>query len=106
MNLKAIQRALLLVAAVALWLPVALAHEGHQHHLMGTVTNVDQSKVELESTDGKSVTVALTKATKVLRGKAPASVADIKKGARIMVETEGTAEKLTATVVHLAAERK
>ena len=106
MNLKAIQQALFLVAAVALWLPAARAHEGHQHHLMGTVANVDQSTVEIDTTDGKSVTAALTKTTKVFRGKAPAAVADIKKGARIMVETEGTPEKVTATVVHLGAGSK
>lgn len=97
---------LFLFALVALWRPAAFAHEGHQHHIMGTVASVDEHKIEVETTEGKTVAVALTKTTRILRGKEPASATDIKRGARVVIEAKGAPDKLTATVVHLAARSK
>ena len=54
---------LLLIAGL---MPVfLLAHEGHK--VMGTVTAVDANKLELKDKDGKTVSIALTAATKYLR---------------------------------------
>jgi len=92
----------LLFAAVA----PASAHEGHMHHLMGTVTAVDATRLDLTTTEGKSASVGLTPETKVFKGKTPATVADIKKGARVMIETDGSAEHPKAVTIYLGSEAK
>ena len=88
---------------VALAFPAQLvAHEGHEHKVMGTVTTVDASHVEIETADGKKTSVQLNKQTKYLKGKSPATAADIKVGDRIaltVVEKDGTP---TAKEVRLA----
>ena len=88
---------------VALAFPAQLvAHEGHEHKVMGTVTTVDANHVEIETADGKKTSVQLNKKTKYLKGKSPATVDDIKVGDRIaltVVETDG---KPTAKEVRLA----
>jgi len=62
-----------------------LAHEGHEHKLMGTVSAVTQTRLDLDTQDGHKETVTLDKATKCLRGKQPATVQDIKVGDRVVV---------------------
>ena len=69
-----------------------LAHEGHAHKVMGTVAAVDASQVEIDTKDGKKVSVVLNEDTKYLRGKTPVTAADIGIGERIVVtvvEKEG-----------------
>lgn len=80
-------------AVAVLALPVRLmAHEGHAHKIMGTVTAIDATHVEIDTKDGKKESYALTKDTKYLRGKAAAVLADVKKGERVVlsvVEKDG-----------------
>ena len=61
--------------------------------------------VMLKDKAGKEVTVHLTKDTKVLIAKKPATVADIKVGQRIVVTAESvkekTGEKLMAKTIEL-----
>ena len=89
---------------VALVLPAPLvAHEDHEHKVMGTVTNVDASHVELETADGKKMSAQFDKKTKFLQGKSPATAADIKVGVRIalkLIEKDG---QQIAKEVRLAA---
>ena len=73
-----------------------LAHEGH-NHVMGTVTAVDATHVEIKTKDGKSSSVPLTAATKYYKGskgKAAGAASDLKVGVRVMIDLEkdGTAE--------------
>jgi hypothetical protein len=42
-----------------------LAHEGHEHKVMGTVTMAAADHVMLKDKDGKDVTIKVTKETKV-----------------------------------------
>ena len=73
-----------MVALVAMtgW---ALAHEGHEHKIMGKVVTIDEKKIEVESTDGKKVTGALGHDTKYLRDKTVASRTDVKVGERVVI---------------------
>jgi hypothetical protein len=73
-----------LIAALAA-APVAVAHEGHAHKMMGTVTTVQEKQLELKAVDGKTSTVTLDEKTKILRGKAKITVQDIKSGERVVV---------------------
>jgi hypothetical protein len=85
----------------------ALAHPGHEHKILGTVTMAAPDHVMLTDKDGKDVTVHITKDTKVLRDKKPMTVADIKIGMRVVVtavtEKEKGQEKSIARVIVLGA---
>jgi hypothetical protein len=61
------------------------AHEGHVHKVMGTVTAVSASQIEVDTKDAKKQAYALTKETVYRKGKAPASASDVKVGARVVL---------------------
>lgn len=63
---------------------VLRAHEGHDHKIMGTVTMAAADHVMLADTDGKNVTVQVTKDTKV-RATPAMKVQDIKAGTRVVI---------------------
>ena len=93
-----------MTALVVLPLPT-LAHEGHDHKVLGTVTMAAADHVMLQDTNKKEVTVYLTRHTKILRDKKPAKVEDIKKGLRVVITArtvkENNVEKLIAKLIEL-----
>jgi hypothetical protein len=91
---------LMLVAPATVW-----GHEHHEHHLMGTVTAVDASHLELTTTEDKAVSVAITPETKVLKSKTLVGVAEIKKGARVMIQTDGATTEPKAVSIDLGADK-
>jgi len=100
------RRLMLAVAAMALALPLqGLAHEGHDHKVLGTVTMAAPDHVMVKDTKDKDVTVYLTKDTKVLRDKKPAKVEDIRNGLRVVITArtvkENNVEKLMAKQVEI-----
>lgn len=72
-----------------------LAHAGHPH-VMGTITALDTAHIQLETKDGKSVSVPVGAATKYFKGKAAGSLSDMKVGARVVVDLDkdGKAEQI------------
>ena len=96
-----------LIAALAI--PgYTLAHEGHVHQAMGTVTSLHENHLEVKATNGKTSMMTLTEKTKILRGKVRAKAEGPKPGERVVVtatETKGKDGKLTmiATETRLAA---
>jgi hypothetical protein len=80
------RRAMAFVAlsAVALCSGAVLAHEGHDHKIMGTVTMAAADHVMLKDTDGKDVTVKVTRDTKV-KSKPALKVEEIKAGTRVVI---------------------
>ena len=76
------------IVILALAVPGAvLAHEGHTHKVLGTVTDIDYPHLEIETKDKKSVTIMLDGSTVVMRGKTKIKDIDIKVGDRISAET-------------------
>jgi hypothetical protein len=76
------------IAAVVLAVPgLALAHGGHTHKVLGTVTDVDLPHIDVTTTDKKTVTIMLDASTKITRGQAKVADTDIKLGDRISAET-------------------
>ena len=61
-----------------------LAHEGHEHKVMGTVTMAMADHVMLKDKAGKDVTIKVTKDTKV-KAKPAVKVEEIKAGTRVVV---------------------
>lgn len=96
--------AIVLVAFTAAGVGVA-AHERHAHKIMGTISMVHEKHVEIETTDGKKVTVTLNEKTRILKGKSKGSAAELKEGLRVVVEAEGDKE-MVARTVRLPADAK
>ena len=98
--------ALALAFCVALAGPL-LAHGGYTH-VMGTVTAVDATHVEVKTTAGKMVSIKLSDATKYTqqKGGAAATAADMKVGQHVMVEAKGHGTDLEAADVKLGVMAK
>ena len=88
--------------------PRLLAHPGHEHKIMGTVSMVHQNHLEVKATDGKTSVITMDEKTRVLRGTAKMKADTIKPGDRVVgtaVETKDKDGKaiVLATEVRLAA---
>ena len=80
-----------------------LAHEGHEHKVMGTVTMAAADHVMLKDKDGKDVTIKVTKATKV-KAKPMVKVEEIKVGTRIVITAVEEKDKsMTAKIIEVGA---
>ena len=93
-----------LLLAAALFAPsVAMAHPGHDHKLMGTITSIDKDKVVVKTTEGKDMTFEITPLTTFKRGKAKGVAADLKAGMRVVVNIGDGVEPLKAKEVQYSA---
>jgi Domain of unknown function (DUF5666) len=94
-------------AAVALTAALAvapvLAHEGHVHKVMGTVSSIDGKHVVVKTTDGKSVTVMLDDKTTISRGKDKLDASALKVGERISVDAMQEKDMMMAHAIRLAS---
>ena len=73
-------------ALIALLVPVAaLAHEGHPHRFMGTVSAVQDEQLEVKLTDGEVVTFTLNAETIYRQGKTEVVGKLPKAGERVVV---------------------
>ena len=80
-----------------------LAHEGHQHKVMGTVTTAMADHIMLKDKEGKDVTIKVTKDTKV-KAKPALKVDEIKAGTRVVVTTiEEKDKSMTAKSIEVGA---
>lgn len=98
-----------LLAALVLTLSTVgvRAHDGHSHGkeaILGSISRVDGDRLEIADPDGKTVSVALTRATTYLRGASEAKKADLKPGLRVAIETSDGKAGLEAKVVRIGAE--
>lgn len=88
----------LFLAGAVLVPGILLAHEGH-HHVMGTVTAVDATHVEVKTTDGKSSSIPLSAQTKYYKdskGKVTGAASDLKVGSRVVIDLakDGSANEI------------
>jgi hypothetical protein len=102
--------AVVLIVLVATQVAAVLAHEGHEHKIMGTVSMVHENHLEVKMKDGKSSVVTVNDKTRILRGTATAKLEDIKNGERVVVTAVESKQKdgapvMTAREVRLAAAR-
>lgn len=97
---------ILSTAVMALWLAagLAVAHEGHEHKVMGTVSAVDAKRVEVTDKDGKKVSVQLTPETKYEHGTMAAEASHVAVGQRVVVlyAEDAKDKSLKATKVMIA----
>ena len=102
--MKRLLATVLALAALSLGSGVRLlAHEGHEHKVMGTVTMAAADHVMLKDKDGKDVTVKVTKDTKV-KAKPVVKVEEIKVGTRVVVTAVEEKDKsMTAKTIEVGA---
>lgn len=94
---------IVVAAVIVLSVPMALAHEGHMHHVMGVVKAVDASHLEIETKDAGVVTVVIDKETKYQRDKSQSTNSDVKVGERVVVEAMEMGGKNMAHKILLGA---
>lgn len=64
----------------------AVAHEGHDHKIMGTVAATGEDRLEVKTVkDGKTEVVTLNDQTKILRDRTPVRADSIIIGERVVV---------------------
>lgn len=89
----------LLLAAIT----PAIAHEGHDHKVMGVVTTIHENHLELKDTKGKVTSHTIGATTKITRGKVKLAAADIKVGDRVVVTTRETKDKAGKAVINVVS---
>ena len=94
---------LIAVVVASLSFP-AFAHEGGAH-VKGTITSVSADHLTVKGTGGHETTVKLTEKTEFVRGGAPATIADVKEGERVVVHARKQSGGLEAVEVHLAGHK-
>ena len=92
----------LLCFPVLLFAAVAFAH-GDEDHLMGTVTQVTDTSITIQTKNKKTVEVGLVPGTKYLKGDATASRKDVQVGHRVVIHSKKEGGKLVATMVRIGA---
>ena len=98
---------LLILLLAAATLPARLlAHDSHEHKVMGSVTAISASQIEVETSDGTKVAIPLTTATKYL-GKTAVAATEIEIGERVVVIfTEEDGKKIAKRVRLASAGRE
>lgn len=92
------------VLALTLLAPaLPMAHPGHEHKLMGTISSVDKNTVVMKTTDGKNQTFEITPATTFKSGTKKGAQADLKAGMRVAVVLVDEKEPLKAKDVQYSA---
>lgn len=91
----------ILIFAVLLAVPIRIAAHDGPHRLMGVVTMAVKDHLLIETPEGKELTIAVTTATRVLKGKVAVKQTDIKEGTRVVVIVKGDKPPYTASQVLL-----
>jgi hydrogenase/urease accessory protein HupE len=91
-----------LAVVLSLTLPtLLLAHPGHSHHVMGTVSEVAAGRLGIQDLSGATVYVGLLAETQYLRDKTLVAAPSFKAGDRIMVDAREVSGKMVAVKVWL-----
>jgi hypothetical protein len=97
------RKAALVIAIAALSFvasQLATAHQGLQH-LMGTVQGRSAQQLQVRTTAGRIASVGLDAQTRYERQAKTASAADLKPGARVVIEAEDVGGRLLARLVRI-----
>src|SRR4051812_3549169 len=79
------KKLLFVLLAISLFVPgLAVAHPGHDHKLMGTISSIDKNKIVIKTTEGKDATFEVTPTTTFKKGTAKGALADLKAGMRVV----------------------
>ncbi len=82
-----------------------LAHPGHAHKILGTVTAVSAASIDVLDRSNEKTTFVITKDTKIRVGKAAGTIKDVRTGLRIVVEAEEDEDETFVAVTIQLPER-
>ena len=92
------------VLAISLLVPsLAMAHPGHDHKLMGTISSIDKNTVVMKTTEGKDMTFEVTPLTTFKAGAKKGTQSELKAGMRVVVNVGDGVEPLKAKEVQYSA---
>lgn len=94
------KRLLIALVAVLFTSTIAYAHNGMEH-VMGTVTAITSTSIEVNTTTGKSQTVALAATTKYSKMEQIITVKDIQVGDHVVIHATRKGTTLTAATVEV-----
>ena len=94
-----------LSAALVLMLGTAatLAHDGHKHKIMGTVTALEAAKIDIKTPAGETLSIVVNDKTAIVRGKRKVALADIQVGHRVVVDVGEGETPLTAKGIQVGS---
>jgi hypothetical protein len=78
----------------------ALAH-GNEQHVMGTVIEVTENAITVETKDHQKITVTVIRDTKFAKGTSQASLKDLKVDDRVVIHAVKQGEQLQAHTVRI-----
>jgi len=99
------KRTLAIVSMLFALSVMALAH-GKEKHVMGTVTNISENSITVETTAKKPVTVEVSDKTKFEKSGSPATLKELKVGDKVVVHADSVGDKLVASEVNFGMTKK
>jgi len=83
----------------------ALAHDGHVHKIMGTVTARDAKHIEVKTPSGENLSIAITPKTAATRDKRKVPLSEVQVGRRVVVAIGNGEDPLQAGEIQVGATR-
>jgi len=81
---------------------LVFAH-GNEEHIMGTVSQVTDNSITVETREHQKVTVVVVAETKFMKGTAAANLKDLKVGDRVVIHAAKHGEQVQAHTVRIGA---
>lgn len=80
-----------------------LAHDGHAHKIMGTVTARDDKHLEVKTPSGENLSIQINEKTLVTRAKKKIGLDQVIKGRRVVVDIGNGEDPLIAREIQVGA---
>jgi hypothetical protein len=80
-----------------------LAHDGHDHTVMGTIASIDGTNLMVKTADGKQTMVMMDAKTKITQGTTKVDVKALKVGDRVVATGAEQQGMISATSVKIGA---
>ena len=91
------------IGMLALYAVGAIAHDGHIHKIMGTVTARDAKHIEVKTPSGENLTIAITPKTTATRDKRKIPLSEVQVGRRVVVAIGNGEDPLQAGEIQVGA---
>ncbi len=90
------------ITAISL-VPILMAHDGHIHKIMGTVTARDAKHLEVRTPGGENLSIQINDKTFATRGKKKVNLDEVKTGLRVVVAIGNGEDPLIAGEIQVGA---
>jgi hypothetical protein len=91
------------ILTLVLATPVAWAHDGHDHLIMGTVTARDAKHVDVKTPSGEVLSIAVNDKTATVRDKKKVAFTEVVVGRRVVVNIGNGEDPLIAREIQVGA---